>query len=182
MAALSVLLIWADISDAQKPWVYDCPAGEKYDYVGKAVVRAENNADKTFKSVFAGNGLAFRYVQEFDCPNTFDEEVSIRLIWSVPETDTSFTLRLVHQDSLNSPVCYYINGPGPSRGISLIMRSAEGSIKGKKVNGAWMVDCNLELITLDTKRLTETKFVLSFSHSFTRWRPEKGKGPAVRRF
>src|SRR5437899_3163993 len=82
--------------------VYNCPKGQKKEFVEGA------SLDK-YHSVDTGRNIVFQYVQYFDCPDWYDEQIDIHFFWCIPGNSSSFNLNLNYKDSLNSPVDYYIN-------------------------------------------------------------------------
>lgn len=111
-----------------------------------------------------GSGIIFKYTARYNCPESHDEEMTDYLLWSIPDSLTSFKIALTKDSFGTQDFIYRLNLIPPN--MPKNMRTCSGEISGYKEGDNWNISASLTVIVNWYAGETLSRNI-SFSKTFT---------------
>lgn len=142
-----LLALWQSVVKGQIN-VLNCLAEEKFQFHSGGQLK-QNPWRKDSKVVDTGAHIVFRLYRSYDCPDVYDEDVSLTLLWQIPLGATTFDIRVNQSDSLTAPIYYSAGGTGPGRRKPHFYKWSTGRLMGHKNGEDWQVELNIQVFYFD---------------------------------
>lgn len=123
-----------------------CPVvKERFYYDSGHLMITSLEVDSTYKGYFKnGNGIGFRFLKDYDCPNVFDEQYHDYFEWSVETGIDSFFFSFSHNQQ-PPPNFHYMRLQGQRGNPSYHLVSIGGYVKGIRQGNKWLIIADVEI-------------------------------------